>query len=532
MRRRPAGDVLNLDVAIVGGGLAGNLLARQLRRRLPELSVALFERDTHRDYKVGESTVEIASNYLLRRQGLSTYLYESQLPKNGLRFFYDTAERSCPLERMSEIGTVSLPFHPSFQLDRARLEEDLLGMNQRAGVQVWLPARVEDIELGEDGAPHHLRVDDGHRSHRVSARWLVDGAGRVGLLAQRLGLRVPEPEHRLGSAWARYENLLDVDALGSEAFRARVNYTPRRLATIHLAYPGYWIWLIPLRGGLTSVGVTGEQVARSRELRTPQGFQAFLESHGALAELLAGAKQVDFGSYARIAYATQRFFDARSRWALIGEAATSADPLYSPGSDFIALENDFATDLIARDLGEGTRAELDERCDLYDGFMKFRHEATIRLYRGLYSTLGSYDLARAKWDFDIGSYYNLWASYYLRELHLEPDHLRHQLRLAPLVLRAMEGFAGLFRRAEATLREQGRYFEGNSDRFYHGLTHIPFETRIGEERSEEEVVSEQGRLFNLVRAQALALMGRAESVEAVEPLPLPSFFTGRAFETA
>ena len=33
-----------VDVAILGGGLSGNLLARQLRMTLPELSVALFER--------------------------------------------------------------------------------------------------------------------------------------------------------------------------------------------------------------------------------------------------------------------------------------------------------------------------------------------------------------------------------------------------------------------------------------------------------------------------------------------------------
>ena len=63
-----------VDIAILGGGLAGNLLARQLRRNLPGLSLALFERSRETSFKVGESTVEIASNYLIRRLGLSTYL--------------------------------------------------------------------------------------------------------------------------------------------------------------------------------------------------------------------------------------------------------------------------------------------------------------------------------------------------------------------------------------------------------------------------------------------------------------------------
>ena len=33
---------------------------------------------------------------------------------------------------------------------------------------------------------------------------------------------------------------------------------------------------------------------------------------------------------------------------------------------------------------------------------------TLLLYTGLYETLGSYELACAKWDFDIGCYYNLF----------------------------------------------------------------------------------------------------------------------------
>ena len=48
------------DVAIVGGGIAGTLLARQLRRRLPDLRITVFERGSRASFKVGESTVEIA----------------------------------------------------------------------------------------------------------------------------------------------------------------------------------------------------------------------------------------------------------------------------------------------------------------------------------------------------------------------------------------------------------------------------------------------------------------------------------------
>ena len=124
------------DVAILGGGFAGQLLARQLTRQLPGLRIAVFERSTETSFKVGEATVEIGANYLVRRQGLLRYLYDRHYPKNGLRYFFDNEARSAPLQSMSEIGPVNFPFHAAFQIDRARIEADLMEMNLEAGVEV------------------------------------------------------------------------------------------------------------------------------------------------------------------------------------------------------------------------------------------------------------------------------------------------------------------------------------------------------------------------------------------------------------
>jgi flavin-dependent dehydrogenase len=518
----------SFDVAILGGGLAGNLLARQLKRRLPELRIGLFERARSTSFKVGEATVEIQASYLVRRQGLTNYLYEQHLPKNGLRYFFDDAEKGLPLPEMSEIGTVNLPFHPAFQLDRARLEADLLDMNRQGGVRVRTGVAVAEVELGAGGAPHRFAVREAGGLAQHSARWLVDAAGRGGLLARKLGLRLPEPTHQLGSVWGRFEGVADIDEVGPESFRARVRFTSRRLSTLHFWYPGYWIWLIPLRGGVTSVGVTGRRMAEERELRTPAGFRAFLDEHRAIRELLAGSKVLDHGSYRRIAYGTQRFFHP-DRWGLSGEAATSADPLYSPGGDFIALENDFLSDLIARDFAGEAPALLAERCDLYDRFMRFRHETTMLLYAGLYDGLGSFELAGAKWDFDIASYYNLWVSAYMCDRHLDLDSLREQLRLRPFVLNVMRNFTALFQRVEGQLRERGEYFRGNAGRFYCGLDGIRFMQQVGTERSQAEVLAQAGETFNQVRAKALQILGEATCAADVEPLPLSAFLAPRGF---
>ena len=132
-----------LDVAILGGGMAGNLLARQLTRRLPNRRIGLVEKKLEHTYNVGESMVELASNYFVRRLGLGSYLYDRQYPKNGLRFFFDSSAKDTPLHEMSELGSAAPPFHPAFQIDRSRLETDLIAMNARDGVRVHRGERVE-----------------------------------------------------------------------------------------------------------------------------------------------------------------------------------------------------------------------------------------------------------------------------------------------------------------------------------------------------------------------------------------------------
>src|SRR5690606_30686950 len=115
------------------------------------------EKATTTSFKVGESTVELASNYLVRRLGLSRYLYEHQLPKNGLRFFFDTPERDGDLEALSEMGSVALAYLPAFQLDRSRIEADLLAMNAEAGVAVH-HGRVKGLALSEGEGPHRFEL--------------------------------------------------------------------------------------------------------------------------------------------------------------------------------------------------------------------------------------------------------------------------------------------------------------------------------------------------------------------------------------
>ncbi len=513
--------MLELDVAILGGGLAGAALARQLRRRLPELAIGLFERDDDGGWKVGESTVEIASNYFIRRLGLATYLYQEQLPKNGLRFFFDGPGRDQPLERLGEIGGDGLPFHPSFQVDRRRLDADLRRMNIDDGVLVKHGVKVGDVQPGKDGEPHRFALDDGTQ---VRTRWLVDASGRARLLARAQGESRRETGHRLAAAWGRVRDFVDIDQAGTPEWRGRVRNTSRFLSTNHFMYPGYWIWFIPLSRGVMSIGVVCDRALFKDEWRTVPGLLAFCREHRAVADLLVGCTPLDAMGYGHVPYACDRFYSP-DRWARVGEAAAFTDPLYSPGSDFIAIENDHTTELIALDVAGASRSDLAERCQLYDEFVQFRFESTLRIYRDLYCTLGSYELFGLKWDFDMHCYYNLWYDGFALDRHLDPTSVRDQLAMRAPILAQLANFSKLFRDAAAELRARGDYFAGNLERWSHPLRAVDFAAEIGRPRPRKQVLRGVSAIANRTRAGVIALLDGA-STEVV-PWPLGEYMLER-----
>jgi flavin-dependent dehydrogenase len=544
-----------VDVAILGGGIAGNLVARQLRLRLPDVSIALFEKDTERGYKVGESSVEIASNFFIRKVGLSTYMYDEQLPKNGLRFFFDTKEKNASLFQMSEVGSNKMPMIPTFQIDRARFERDLFEMNRKAGIEVSIGVTVKGLELksateGPDTGETHghaftVVADDGTET-RYRARWVIDASGRSQLISKQRGYRVPE-KHQCGSVWGRFTDVTDMDSLmegasaqhafgmpevaqqvqpgwpGAEAWKSRVNHTARVLSTVHFCYRGYWIWFIPIAQGITSLGVVGEVF--EPWMATEEGFFQFLRGHSAVASLLTNAKCLDVGHYARYTYATKKFFGGEERWAMIGEAAAFSDPFYSPGSDYISIESDMITDMIVRDFAGESFEQRKERSDTYDEFMRFRYEATMLLYRNQYPVLGSYETMRLKWNFDIACYYNLWLDFFMRDYHLDLRKIREQLRRKEYVLQALRNFSELFQKLVSELEASGQYHRKNLGEYNDGTDLLYFQQEIGRERKKGAVNQRTEEVFNFCLTEAHRILGgqgkrELELAQFMEQAPL------------
>ena len=159
--------------------------------------------------------------------------------------------------------------------------------------------------------------------------------------------------------------------------------------------------------------------------------------------------------------------------------------------------------------------------------MRFRFEAAMLLYREQYSLLGSQELMRLKWDFDLALYYNLWVSAYMQDQHLDARWLRRELRQEPFVLQAMRNFAQLFEKARRKLLEEGAYHRTNRGGFSFGLEFIDFVEEVGCPRSRRRVLEKTGEIFNSVYLRTRELLGKPADAPPAEAMPLTSFMVDR-----
>ncbi|MBY0276671.1 NAD(P)/FAD-dependent oxidoreductase [Candidatus Binatia bacterium] len=417
-------DGSDYDVAIVGGSISGAGTATILLRERPDLRVLIVEKSAAFGRGVGESTVEVSAYYLSHVLELSRHLNEEHLVKHGMRFWFaNDATRT--LDQCSEIGNRYQLRVPTYQVDRARLNEEVLRRAVARGAALWREAHVVSVELN-DGGTQRLTVQRGADTTTVGARWVIDGSGPAALLARRNGWWQANTAHPVSAIWARFRGVRDWDeadlrrrnpSFGNATFTLRCN------ATNHLTGDGWWAWLIPLRGGDVSVGVVFDE----RRVEFPidgalgERLKEFLLAHPAGREILGEAAFVEGDVHRRrnLAYRTTRF--AGDGFALVGDAAAFMDPLYSPGLDWVSYTSSVAADLVlAQRRGEDVAPRLErlnrQLAQSYDRWFE-------ALYRDKYEYLGEFDLMRIAFQLDVGLYYFGVASEPYRrgpEAFLEP----------------------------------------------------------------------------------------------------------------
>lgn len=334
------------DVAIIGAGFAGSLLAAVLARH--GVDVLLLDRVPHPRFAIGESTVPettallkaIAARYdvpEVARVADFPALRDTVGPSSGIkRSFCFAYHRPGEPHRGAEshmFPTWAPPFGPDMHYFRQDVDAWLFHVAVRYGAEPLIPADVRGVTVGAD----HVTLDLG-AGETVEARYVVDGAGFGSPLARMLGWRAPvEGMHTdSGAVFTHMVGVRPYDAVGPSPAEHGLPYAFSE-GTLHHVFDGGWMWVIPFdnhpdaTNPLTSVGVCLDNRREGIGDRSPaQVFADIVRRFPSLGPQFADARAVrPWVSARRMQSLTHQSFG--DRCCLLPHAAAFVDPLTSSG---------------------------------------------------------------------------------------------------------------------------------------------------------------------------------------------------------
>jgi 2-polyprenyl-6-methoxyphenol hydroxylase-like FAD-dependent oxidoreductase len=431
------------NVFIIGAGLAGLSLARQILLADPKRTILMIDRQAEipsPKQKVGEATVQVSGYYFSRVLELEEHLLREHFLKYNLRFYWKSGRGGEGWEDLSQSYIRHISNIATYQLDRNKLEAEILRVNRECPTFDFIaPTSGLQVDLSEDGGPHSFRFEAEGRKIEGRADWVVDASGRGRFLARREKLDRPSPIHH-GTSFLWVDGLFDPEKmtnLDRKSIRVRpergvLGHFPSFLATNHYCGEGYWFWEIPLHGK-TSLGLVYDaNLISSKDVSSAEKLVDWIcREFPLFARDLPHRKILHHSGFTSFALDGAQTLSA-SRWALCGEACRFSDPLYSPGGDLISIYNTLIADAILTD----DPRELAAKLSLYEPLSRAVYEAYVPSYAVSYSTLGDQEAFSLRYVWELTVYFGYYVFPFINDFFTDraflPGFLRRFGRLGPI----------------------------------------------------------------------------------------------------
>ena len=395
------------DIAVVGSGFAGSLLAT-IGRRLGR-SVVLLERGKHPRFAIGESSTPLA-NLLL--EDLSTRYRLPELKslskwgpwqrrhlevscglKRGFSFYHHTLGEPAAAgpDRAKQLLVAASPHNEISDTHwyRADFDEVFVQEAQKAGVTYLDEVQLRSFSESDD----EVRLDGTKNGHELTirAKFVVDATGPRGFLHHALGItELPIPE--FPATQALYSHFSHVDRLENTRQAPHSDMPPYPVddAAVHHVFDGGWIWVLQFNNGITSAGVaaTAEFAERLGFSEGARAWEQLLNLIPMLKNQFAAAKpERPFAHVSKLSFLSAAIVG--KRWALLPSAAGFVDPLLSTGFTLTLLGVARLAEMIGRCWGtESFSASLARYAD------ETKNEvlASARLVASLYRSMNNFPL--------------------------------------------------------------------------------------------------------------------------------------------
>jgi tetracycline 7-halogenase / FADH2 O2-dependent halogenase len=395
------------DIAIVGSGFGGSLLAMILRRL--GRSVVLLERFKHPRFAIGESSTplanllleDLATNYDLPQiLPLTTWgSWQEAYPeiacglKRGFTFYHHKFGRSFAANpyRRDQLLVAASPHDGISDTHWYRPDFDHFLVRQAHELGVIY---LDEIKLAPPSFEKEV-VLEGERSGEsitIRARYLIDATGPRGYLHRALELPEAAPAGHLPPTQALFSHFTGVQRLDEMKIHQDNQPPPYPVddAAVHHVFDGGWIWVLRFNNGITSAGVAATDQL-GEQLQFAEGEAAWarlLQKLPTVKEQFSDATpQFPFVQIPRLSFHSR--IVVGEKYALLPSAAGFIDPLLSTGFPLTLLGVARLAEAIECDWGSPHFAS---RLKNYASQTDSEITAAERLVGALYSSMNNFPL--------------------------------------------------------------------------------------------------------------------------------------------